>query len=560
MRGMRYWRGVGLCGLALFSLGAAAQDGEPKWGPHIDFEAKPGSKRSLGEADLFLPLSQDARTLVFANLRARFDNNSSREGNLGLGVRRMLESGWNLGAYGYLDRRRSPDTAYYYNQATLGAEALGRDWDFRANGYLPQGTRVRELGTVPGVSSAAISGASILVTTTASITQEERALKGFDAEVGWRAPLFDSEAARQLRLYAGGYRFSDDTVTVEGPRVRAELAMDDLGWFGKGTGLFLGLEAQNDGARGHQNFLSLRLRIPLGKERDTARPLNAQERRMTAPVMRDVDIVTQGRTYVSTPAAVETVDASTPSAAVTVNGHAATLVNSSTTSGAALPGAVAAAGANSTVVLAGTFNTTATTTLQAGQTLMGTGNLTVTTPSGHTVTLAAPGATINSTIAVNDVATVNMANNATLTGMTIVRNDTVSSTPRTVNAIGVSGATLSNNTLYATGTNTNTYSVFIQNSSNITVSGNTITGERPNAIGIALYINNSSATVANNTLKGIGTTSYAAYLVANGGNTVTIQPGSTGNVFTGGTCGQVGLGTFTGSLSYTAGGVPGTCP
>ena len=212
MMELRHWQRLGLWSLAFFSFGAAAQDA-PKWGPHIDLEAKPGSKRTLGEADLFLPLSQDARSLLFANLRTRFDNHSSREGNFGLGWRQMQDSGWNLGLYGYFDRRRSPNTGYYYNQATLGAEALGQDWEFRANSYVPVGTKVHTLGTTGGVSTASLSGATIQVTTSAISTEEERALKGFDAEAGWRTPLFDSEARRQLRLYLGGYRFNDGRVS-----------------------------------------------------------------------------------------------------------------------------------------------------------------------------------------------------------------------------------------------------------------------------------------------------------------------------------------------------------
>jgi hypothetical protein len=58
---------------------ALAQAGEakPKWGPSIDFEAKPGTKRSLGEADLFVPLWQDPTTLFFGNLRARLDDDKA---------------------------------------------------------------------------------------------------------------------------------------------------------------------------------------------------------------------------------------------------------------------------------------------------------------------------------------------------------------------------------------------------------------------------------------------------------------------------------------------------
>lgn len=541
MREIQLWLRGSLCCMVLASWGALAQDNTPKWGAHIDFEAKPGSKRSLGEADLFLPLSQDARTLVFANLRGRIDNQTGREGNLGLGVRRMLEEGWNLGAYGYFDRRRSPDTGYYYNQATLGAEALGRDLEFRANGYLPQGTRVRELSTTSGVSSAAISGASVVVSTTAGITREERALKGFDVEMGWRAPIFDSEAARQLRLYAGGYRFSDSVVTVEGPRLRAELAVDDLDWFGKGTGLFLGLEAQNDSARGHQNFLSVRLRIPLEKE--SSRPsLSAQERRMTAPVMRDVDIVTQGRAFVSTPAVVET---------ATAGGQAITVLDSATTTTtAALNTALATAGAN-TVILSGTFSTNAQVNMAAGQTLIGGGSLTVSSPSGRTAVLSLPGATISA--ATNStVIAMAMANGTTLTGMTVTNNYSAASS-NAVTVQGLTGVTIRNSSLTTTGTNGG-YALDAQSTTNAVISGNTITAN-PSA-GVAIGIRTESAnniTIADNT---IATTVTPGVKYAITGNQWTVfGAGSTGNAAVGGTCIFVG-GAPTGSVGFST----ITCP
>lgn len=506
----------------------------PLWGPHIDIEAKPGSKRTLGEADLLLPVSQDARTLVFANLRARSDNKSSYEGNLGAGVRRMYENGWNFGAYGYWDRRRSANHNFF-DQATLGVEALGRDWDFRANGYLPFGTRAYAFAPE---STAAISGASIQVTTT---TREERALKGFDAEIGWRAPIFDSEAARQLRLYVGGSRFSDAGKIVEGPRLRAELALDELTWFGKGTRLFLSAELQDDNARGGQTFLGVRLRIPLGKESASVRTLTAQERRMTAPVMRDVDIVIQDRI------------ASTlvESATTTSSGQSVTVVDSSTTSGAALQGALNTAGANSTVILSGTFNTTGTTTLQSGQTVLGAGTLSVRSPSGRTAAVTLPGGTLASTTA--DLGTfVSMAPSSTLSGMTI----SVNSTNPGTNLYGIvannaDGAVISNNNISMTATNNGVQGIRVENgSTNVVVSGNTVTTLNTNGGGgtaTGLYVSGSSVTVTGNSLSATAVNKYSVYL-----DNATINAGSTGNVSASGSCG-LGFVANTGSINFTNG-------
>src|SRR5690606_18677442 len=119
-----------------------------------------------------LPVAQSDRTLLFANIRARADDEGSNEGNFGLGLRHMLPSGWNIGAYGYYDRRRT-DYDNDFNQATFGLEALGRDFDFRANAYLPFGERVKDAGSAPGGGSfASLVGTTIEVTTLGGFTRE----------------------------------------------------------------------------------------------------------------------------------------------------------------------------------------------------------------------------------------------------------------------------------------------------------------------------------------------------------------------------------------------------
>ncbi|AYQ28469.1 MULTISPECIES: inverse autotransporter beta domain-containing protein [unclassified Polaromonas] len=521
-----------------------------KWSPYIDFEAKPGNKRDIGEANVFVPLAQTDRTLFFGDLRGRFDGNSNREGNFGLGVRHMLANGWNIGGYGYFDRRRT-ETGNFFNQTTLGAEALGPDWDLRANFYLPNGSRTRDLGTTGGgAPTAAISGNTVQITTPGLITREERALKGYDAEVGWRAPLFDAQDKRQLRLFLGGYHFSDAGIRVSGPRLRAEFVTAEVPGLWKGARLALGAELQHDHARGRQAFVSLRLRIPFGGgSGERAGALNAQERRMTEPVMRDVDIVTQSRVSGSTAPLVET-------ASLTGAGQSFSLISSANTTGAALPGAVAAAGPNSLVVLSGTFNTSAITTLQTGQTLMGAGSVTVRAPSGATATLVTPGATITGAVAGNNPA-VFMGDNSTLTGMTVSNLSTGGGTPNpfAVRATGVTGAVVSNNTL--TGLENlvggTAQGLLISSSSNITVSGNTMTGTGTGiAVGLNV-VNSTGILVTGNTMSATGSSAgNSRAIVINNGS---FAAGSTGNTILTGICSVAAAGT--GSIGLTGG---GTCP
>jgi hypothetical protein len=522
----------------LSGITAAQTATGPKWDPHVDVEAKPGSKRNIGEADFFLPLWQDGKGLLFGNARLRVADHDNREGNLGLGYRRMLEGGWNIGGYGYYDRRRST-TGNHFNQVTLGAEALGRDWDFRGNVYLPQGDKVRDLGTTVmggGAPTAAIVGTTVQVTTPGSTTfmAEERALKGFDLEAGWRAPIWAVEADKQLRLYAGGYHFSDGGVRVSGPRVRAELTVAELPALWKGAQLTLGAEYQDDNARGGQGFVSARLRIPLGSEPKAGYKTNWQERRMVAPVVRDVDVVTQARTFAiaSTPARVET---------ATAGGQPLVVLSNASTPDAAVAGAVAGAGPNSTVVFSGTF-APGPVTAQPGQTLMGAGTLTATTPSGQSFQVTFGGGTFTSGFVRIQ------ADGVTVTGMTLqtgslgiavmnANNTTIANNSISVNTTGISGTGITVNAV-ATG---------------VAITGNTIIVNAPNgaANGIGLGIV-SDILIANNTFS----TSALGQQIAINPGAPNILPGSTGNVLLAGNACQGGS-TGTGTVFFTNG---MTCP
>jgi len=507
----------------------------------------PGSERDIAAMGLFLPLMQDGRTLYFGDARLRAADHDNRESNLGLGVRRMLSDGWNLGAYAYVDRLRSAN-ANTFDQVTLGAEALGPDWDLRGNVYSPQGSRVRDLGSSTvggGPPTAAIAANVVQVTTpgSATVTSQELALEGYDAELGWRLPLFGLQDRRQLRAYIGEYRFADDGLEVAGPRARLELALAGLPGLGTNAQLFLGAQTEHDGVRGTQSFLSVTLRIPLGEQARSGPRLDEQELRMAAPVERDVDIVTETRTVTtaSTPALVE-------NAVETAAGQPLTVLSSTTTTGAQLPAAVAAAGANSTVILTGSFSTSASTALQSGQTVMGAGTLGVVTPTGHRATLTAPGAAITGNLG-GTSHTVVMANSSTLTGVTVNTSDSSGSNALAVTASGISGARILDNTVNATETAAAGTAHGIDvggGAGNITVSGNTVTA-RGGAIAIGVQVNSSSATVSGNSLSASGAASTSSQTQLVGAN---ILPGSSGNTVAAGSC-NVALAGSGGTVTYT---------
>lgn len=519
-----------MAAMSLSATALAQPDSTPKWGPHIDVEGKAGTRRNLGEADLFIPVAQDGTTLLFTSLRTRMDDSDGLEGNFGLGLRHMLESGWNLGTYAYFDRRRT-EWDNYFSQVTLGLEALSLDWDLRANAYLPQGRRGHQ---VDALNTAEVSGTSVIFR-----GGEERSLSGFDAEVGWRLPFFDSEAAQQLRLYAGGYRFtgdSDAVPDVQGPRLRAEMVFDAVPGLWDGARLALGAEWQHDDPRGSQGFLSARLRIPLQVYGKSASTLTPMERRMADPVVRDIDVVSQSGTF----GAPETVTQ-------TANGGSLTVLNSASTSGANLATAVANAGSNSTVLLSGTFNTTNTVSLATGQTL--TGAVTVRSASGRLASVST-GATVNAS---NLGSTVQVNSGGTVSNLTVTNAFSGGTGGRAVLvADGVSNATISNNTITVTQSGANGgVALLLGNNVSAVVRGNTLTatgsGAATTITALSANTGSPTITVANNSISASGGTTNNMVWV--GAGTV-INAGSTGNIRGSGACNGT---PASGSVAFTDG-------
>jgi hypothetical protein len=522
---------------ALAAAPALAQDAQLKWGPHIDLEAKPGTKRSLGEADLFIPMAQSADTLLFASLRLRMDDNDSNEGNYGLGVRHMLDSGWNIGGYGYFDRRRT-EFDNHFNQVTLGVEALSQDWDLRANYYAPVGRRTH---LVDALSTAEVSGTTVVFR-----GGEERSLGGFDAEIGWRVPLFDANADRQFRLYGGGYRFTEDSVpTIQGPRARAELTFDSVPYLWEGSRFSIGAEWQHDDPRGSQGFLTARLRIPLQVYGKPASRLTPMERRMADPVVRDIDVVSQAGQF----SAPETANQ-------LASGGSFTVLNSSSTAGDDLDAAVTAAGNNSTVILAGSFQTTGTNavSLAFNQTL--TGVATVRSASGRLATLST-GASINGTN-MSSPSTVQLNAGGNLTGLTVTSTFSGGAAGRAVLvADGSTGVVIADNIIRTTQSGAAVgIGLGIGQNTSVTVRNNTLTATGSGAATImtAFFANstNTTLTFAGNTVSATGGTTNNAINL--GAGVTTISSGSTGNINGGGACTGTSAG---GSISFTNG---TTCP
>lgn len=375
----------------------AQENVAPKWGAHIEAEGKWGTDRSLGEMGLFMPIWQDEDTLLFSDIRGRLDDQGSAEGNFGLGIRHEVTPQWAVGAYGFYDRRRT-ENGNMFNQATLGAEALGEKTEFRVNGYIPESTEKIASRTATTSSTASAAGGNFqLSTNTNTNTVNERALPGFDVEAGYKldlAPDWD------LWAYGGGFYFNADGYQkVSGPRGRVEVSRSNLPVFGTDAKFTLGFETQSDDVRGGQSFGIARLRIPLNAtEKRAKHTRSALDDRMTTRIVRDIDIVSGSGTPTTTTSTTnETGNVSLGSGATV-----STYTQLDATDDVVAD--ITAAGAGSVILLdgsAGTINVTANINVQNNQTILGGGrSVTVTgATSGRTATLTLPGTrpTINQT-------------------------------------------------------------------------------------------------------------------------------------------------------------------
>ena len=266
-----------------------------KWTGYLEFLGKPGTERSLGQPDLFLPLLQDKNDMTFFNLRGQlqFDNTDVSEYNIGLGHRHMFQE-WILGGYGYFDHRNT-QLNNAYRQFTGGLELMSVDWAFRMNGYLPENKTTTDIS---GANISVIRPGDQIKVQIDGIVQE-KALPGLDGEVGYLLPIpwnAYTQVFDETRVYAGGYHFlgEDNFDSVTGPRGRVEWRAYDLPVLGPGSRFMMGVEAQWDEPRGSQAFGLFSLRIPFDVFADNSerRKLTGLDRRMLQPVIRDVDVVT----------------------------------------------------------------------------------------------------------------------------------------------------------------------------------------------------------------------------------------------------------------------------
>ena len=276
------------CALGLIiSTPVSAEDSSALQG-RAEVNWRYGHERSILMSEFWVPFAQDGHQVLYGDLRMMGDDQSNREGNLGLGYRAittlpLIDTKGVAGVHGWLDRRITEQGSTFH-QGVVGVEWLGESMDLRVNGYLPFSDE--QIHTVPNADpqGPALAGTGIVVDTEATLLEEPQ--HGFDIELGLElGPHFDfaRDHTDSFRLYGGGYYFNGpNTERVSGWRTR--IAADVT------PNIQIGGRFQRDNIRGSQGFLEATLRFPFGHKKSYRR--EGLRARLDESPERDIDIVT----------------------------------------------------------------------------------------------------------------------------------------------------------------------------------------------------------------------------------------------------------------------------
>ncbi|NQY42319.1 MAG: inverse autotransporter beta domain-containing protein, partial [Legionellales bacterium] len=176
----------------------------------LGYSSKKGGSRNIGRIGFVLPVFQKMDSVLFLSLIGMQDTAKHIEGNFGLGFRKLVNSRWILGGYGFYDLRKTQNNNLL-SQATFGVEALSKDIEFRSNIYVPFGIAY-ELGEnniyrVNYNPNTRVANLNVSANKTV-----EKALAGFDIEAGGNIPGID-----RFELFGGYYYFfGKDVETIKG--------------------------------------------------------------------------------------------------------------------------------------------------------------------------------------------------------------------------------------------------------------------------------------------------------------------------------------------------------
>lgn len=157
---------------------------------HLEYQGI-GFNEGYTSLDLFLENSAPWKcsNYLFLDLRGHIFNNGQPAANAGFGWRYLFDSLCHaVGIHTYYDYRKTKRK--HYNQIGVGVEYLNPTWEFRANGYIPVGSKM----THPfDLKFDHFSGNNFFLS-----GKREFAMSGADAEIGWHFRQWEN-----VDLYAG---------------------------------------------------------------------------------------------------------------------------------------------------------------------------------------------------------------------------------------------------------------------------------------------------------------------------------------------------------------------
>jgi len=499
------------CAAALLAGGggsALAQDVAAPWQPWAEAGAQAGA-RSSAFLEGFMPLAQDADSLVFLDMRLDYDTDNRGATAFGLGLREIVGEDLILGANAFIDVVRT-DNDNVFAGATLGLEAFTSIFDLRLNAHIPiggsagTGTSISSTGTVSVVGNQLTEGRT-------RTNRSEALLYGLTGEIG---ALFESPfgAGQSIRPYAGGYLYDREGYdTRSGARLGLEYRVDDVLSLA-GSRFTLGAEVVFDSEDDVDAIASARLRIPLFAGQNGGGALaegrfSALRDRMDEGVRRDTGIRTGEKGRTRAIAGVPVVNPATGRA----YGQVYYASQGASGSGSfadptSLATAVANAGTDGIVVVlgAGGAVTTSGVTLQSGQILTGGGETIATRLSDGTTTNFLLDGTNGTIDGDPGATTVTLADGVTIRDLTIQGGATV-----------IGGTNVSDFTLTDLSVQNATDGIRVTGATNATVSNVSFSG----ITGTSLFLNNQSANISNITITG-GTTGLS---IANNTGTTTLS-------------------------------------
>lgn len=230
--------------------GAQPEEGTPQWNTQlppgrINLGVNFGDQQAESFGDLLVPLYATRSGLLFANPRGTWNDADGQESSLGLGYRHLFPDKQFIAGANIFCDRRSTALDNTFNQFGFGLEFLSKWVDARANFHLPGSGE--KTGDVYPVSESTIreyhsyradpatSGTQVTrfgyegtwtydVRTLHHYQVTERAMEGFDCEIGALLPIPGVMDHAEVKMFAGYYdynaHYGDD---VAGLKARLEV-------------------------------------------------------------------------------------------------------------------------------------------------------------------------------------------------------------------------------------------------------------------------------------------------------------------------------------------------